>query len=76
MGNLVRSQERSCGGISYVGVYGMVGGEYYAPSMVFPDALGNDPKNIAEAASHEAGHTFGLHHDDITCIFFYKFERE
>jgi hypothetical protein len=32
------------------------------PAWVFSAALGNDPKSIAEAISHEAGHTLGLHH--------------
>ena len=38
-------------------------GTYYQPAWVFPQALGNDPKNIAEAAAHEAGHNLGLDHD-------------
>jgi hypothetical protein len=32
------------------------------PAWVFSAALGNNPKNIAEAISHELGHTLGLHH--------------
>jgi hypothetical protein len=33
------------------------------PAFVFTNALGNNSKSIAEATSHEAGHTFGLRHD-------------
>lgn len=50
------------GGIAYVGIYNMVG-DYYKPALVFPEWLGNNAKNIAEAASHECGHNCGLSHD-------------
>ena len=33
------------------------------PCWVFPKNLSNSEKNIAEASSHEAGHTLGLSHD-------------
>ena len=34
------------------------------PTYVFPENLGNGhPRYTAEAASHEVGHTLGLHHD-------------
>lgn len=37
------------------------------PCFVFPAQLGNGyPKYVAEAASHEVGHTFGLSHDGQT----------
>jgi hypothetical protein len=61
----------SCGGIAYVGIYGSVNNGYYQPALVFPDLLGNSPKNIAEAASHEAGHTFGLNHDGAANASYY-----
>lgn len=32
------------------------------PCFVFTSLLGNNAKNIAEAVSHEAGHTLGLNH--------------
>jgi hypothetical protein len=32
------------------------------PGFVFPDRLGNVPKNIAECCTHESGHTLGLSH--------------
>jgi PKD repeat protein len=52
-----------CGGVAYVGVVNLVNNTAYQPAWVFQDALGNSEKNIAEAASHEAGHTLGLLHD-------------
>jgi hypothetical protein len=51
------------GGVAYVG------GFYNSASnvaYVFEDNLGNgNPKYVAEAASHEAGHTFGLLHQAV-----------
>jgi hypothetical protein len=32
------------------------------PAFVFSDRLVNDPKRVAEAISHETGHTLGLYH--------------
>lgn len=54
-----------CGGLSYVGFFNDPSQhDYYQPSWVFFDILGNgSPKYMAEAISHEAGHTLGLHHD-------------
>ncbi len=53
------------GGVSYVGTFNEVG-DFRKPSLVFCDALGvTNPKNIAEAASHEAGHALGLSHDGV-----------
>lgn len=49
------------GGIAYVGSFtdGIDN-----PTFVFPDNLGNgNEKNVAEATSHEVGHTLGLSHD-------------
>jgi hypothetical protein len=53
----------SAGGVAYVG--GFYNG---APNtgFVFEAALGNgNPKYVAEAASHEAGHLFGLSHQSV-----------
>ena len=51
------------GGVAYIG------GFYNSASnvaYVFEDNLGNgNPKYVAEAASHEAGHTFGLLHQAV-----------
>ncbi|MEO6511149.1 MAG: zinc-dependent metalloprotease family protein, partial [Nocardioides sp.] len=59
-----------CGGVAYIGVFGSSNGGaagdgygYRQPAWVFPHQLGNSPKNIAEAATHEVGHNFGLSHD-------------
>ena len=54
------------GGIAYIGAFDDVG-NYYKPALVFPENLGpNGEKYVAEAISHEAGHTFGLNHDGTT----------
>lgn len=50
------------GGIAYVGVFDSAS-DYYKPALVFPERLSNSEKYIAEACSHEAGHTLGLSHD-------------
>ncbi|MBL0749421.1 Ig-like domain repeat protein [Nocardioides baculatus] len=59
-----------CGGVAYIGVFGTTSGGaggdgygYRQPAWVFPQKLGNSPKNIAEAATHEVGHNLGLRHD-------------
>jgi PKD repeat protein len=53
------------GGFAYVGVFNQVG-NYYKPALVFSDKLSNSEKYMAEAVSHEAGHTLGLSHDGTT----------
>lgn len=53
------------GGIAYVGVYANTG-DYYKPALVFPEMLADNEKYIAEACSHECGHTLGLSHDGTT----------
>ncbi len=53
-----------CGGRAYVDVVDRTSNHaYYQPAWVYPQALSNSSKYIAEAASHEAGHNFGLSHD-------------
>ena len=53
------------GGVSYVGTFNDIG-DSWKPSLVFSDKLGTtSDKNIAEAASHEAGHALGLSHDGV-----------
>ena len=54
-----------CGGVAYVGVVNLVNNTSYQPAWVFQDGLANNEKNIAEAATHEAGHTLGLLHDGL-----------
>jgi hypothetical protein len=56
------------GGISFVGSFSW-GDD--TPGWVFSSLLGNSPKNVAEAASHEGGHTLGLQHQSTyssTCV--------
>jgi len=51
--------------IAYGGV-GMIGSfhwYYEAPCFVFSNGLGNQEKSVAEAISHEVGHTLDLYHD-------------
>ena len=50
-------------GIAYVGSFTSSSD---TPCYVFAEDLSNDEKDIADAASHEAGHTLGLHHDGVT----------
>lgn len=53
-----------CGGVAYGGVFSRSGDhEYYQPAWIFTKGVGTGGKNIAEAASHEVGHNFGLGHD-------------
>lgn len=47
------------GGVAFVGSFAW--GDN-TPSWVFSSLLGNNPKYVAEAVSHEAGHTLGLQH--------------
>jgi PKD repeat protein len=62
----------SCGGVAYVGVYGLATNHsYYQPAFVFTRGVGNGDKNIAEAVSHEVGHTFGLYHDGTATAGYY-----
>ncbi len=54
-----------CGGVAYLGVFDATGSthDYYQPAWVYTDGVGDGAHNIAEAASHEAGHNLGLNHD-------------
>lgn len=63
-----------CGGIAYVGVFNLSGTDhdYYQPAWVFTGGVGTSGKNIAEAASHEAGHLFGLYHDGTATSGYYS----
>lgn len=57
------------GGVSFVGSFTWGAYDDETPCFVFSSLLGNI-KYIAEAASHEAGHTLGLYHQslyDNTC---------
>ncbi len=62
-----------CGGIAYIGVFDETSSHaYYQPALVFSNKLGNDTKNIAEAASHEVGHNLGLRHDGTSTVGYYR----
>ncbi len=55
------------GGIAYIGSF--TWGDD-TPGFVFTDKLGYSAKNVAEACSHESGHTVGLSHQsryDASC---------
>lgn len=51
----------SAGGVAFLGSFAW-GGYPGTPCWVFENQLGYNAKNIAEAASHEAGHTLSLRH--------------
>ncbi|MGZ3848399.1 MAG: T9SS type A sorting domain-containing protein [Flavisolibacter sp.] len=58
----------TAGGVSYMGAF--TWGDN-TPSFVFTKLLNFNTKNIAEATSHEAGHTLGLKHQssyDNNCV--------
>jgi len=58
--------------IAYVGVYDNTSNHsYYQPALVFTKGVGTGAKNIAEAASHEAGHNVGLSHDGTSSVGYY-----
>jgi len=62
-----------CGGVAYVGVFDQTSNHaYYQPALVFTKGVGTGAKNIAEAASHEAGHTVGLSHDGTASVGYYQ----
>lgn len=52
-----------CGGVAYVGVYDEPGAQAYQPAWVFTRGTTTDGVALAQAVSHEVGHTLGLHHD-------------
>jgi len=53
----------TAGGVAYVNFFGSSQYAYYSPAWVYHNNLSNSEGNIAEAASHEAGHNLGLSHD-------------
>jgi len=50
------------GGVSYINSFTWANN---TPCFVFSSLLGYDVKRIAEACSHEAGHTLGLRHQSV-----------
>ncbi|RDV45445.1 hypothetical protein DOE76_06315 [Leifsonia sp. ku-ls] len=62
-----------CGGAAYVNAFSFVANHmFYNPAWVFTDGAGRDSKGIAEAAAHEAGHTFGLQHHGTSTDGYYE----
>lgn len=62
----------SCGGVAYVGIFGMTT-DFYKPALVFYDVLGGgNEKFVAEAISHEVGHNVGLTHDGAPGTGYYN----
>ena|GEM_PF-736031 len=59
---------RQVGGVSYIGTFNSGS---TTPSFVFSSLLSYSSKSVAEAVSHEAGHSFGLYHQalyDANCV--------
>ncbi|WP_243056443.1 M12 family metallo-peptidase [Nocardioides sp. SR21] len=60
-----------CGGVAYVGTFDATG-DAYNVAWAFANAAGMSGKGIGEVAAHEAGHTFGLHHDGTASVTYYS----
>ena len=60
---------QACSGIAYVGVFDeptTVDRPFvHQPAWVFASTLQDNPHFLADAISHEVGHTFGLDHDGV-----------
>lgn len=61
-----------CGGIAYLSVFDSVHGSTYQPAFVFGNLYFENPKDIAEAVSHEVGHNLGLNHDGTSSVEYYS----
>lgn len=67
------SKPCGCGGFAYVGIFDNVNASNYQPAYVFYDKLGaGNEKYVAEAISHEVGHTAGLSHDGTSTSSYYS----
>lgn len=63
----------NCGGVAFLDVFDIVDGTGIAqPAWVFPQALSNNAKYIADATTHEVGHNFSLMHDGTTDLGYYS----
>ncbi len=72
--NTPRSQAcGTCLGIAYVGTFDNVDANgYYQPAWVFGYDPNFAPMIVAQAISHETGHTLGLHHDGTATASYYS----
>jgi hypothetical protein len=60
-----------CSGVAYVGAFPVDSGhQFYQPAFIFGQTLGN-AKDLADATSHEVGHTLGLKHDGKSSSDYY-----
>ncbi len=61
-----------CGGQAYLGVFSnSTNHAFYQPAFVYSKTMQNNPKYIAEAASHEIGHNLSLNHDRTATVGYY-----
>ncbi len=60
---------RNAGGVARVGSFNL---STDTPTFAFSDALLNNVKYMADAISHEVGHTLGLSHDGTTSSAYYQ----
>ena len=66
------SKPCGCGGFAYLSVFNSVNNAAQQPAYVFYSSLGGgNEKYVAEAISHEAGHTLGLNHDGSSSVAYY-----
>ena len=57
------------GGVAYLG---SINWPVDTPAFVFSENVANSGRYIADAAIHEVGHTFGLHHDGTATEGYYR----